>query len=94
MIVTPENGLYSFNVVSRHASANKQQAHLYVNRNLHSYAGRAKCVSGGWSNVNLDATLKLKKNDKVHVELVGQVYAAFDVRTIYFEGRMIARLDQ
>ena len=73
--------------MSRHKSAGRQGARLCLNGKVHSDAE-------GYSNINVNATLKLKKNDKVHVELFGQICDAFFDRSNYFEGRMIARLDQ
>lgn len=87
----PENGLYYFKVCCRQESINYGQIHLYINANLHIYADR-KSSNNSYGFVNIDTTLKLVKNDKVHVRFYGDLYSTY-APTTYFEGRMIARLD-
>ena len=75
---------------------NRGHINLYLNDNSHIYAERGN--TNHWF-VNIDTTLKLVKNDKVHVRLSGCLSIAEIVHwennasSTYFEGRMVARLD-
>ena len=89
----PENGLYSFYACCLKKSSSFGQIYLYLNKNLHIYAERAESNNRD-GFVNIDTTLKLVKNDKVQVTFWGNLYQTNDSRTTYFEGRMIARLDE
>ena len=89
----PENGLYSFYACCRQQSSNYGQIHLDLNNNLHIYADRAES-NNKMGFVNIDTTLNLVKNDKVDVRFNGNLYCTNDSRSTYFEGRMIARLDE
>ena len=89
----PENGLYSFNAFCGQNSSNYGGIRLHVNDNLHIYAERAES-NNRLGFVNIDTTLKLVKNDKVDVRFSGTLGDTNDSMTTYFEGRMIARLDE
>ena len=89
----PENGLYSFYACSSQKSSNHGQIRLYLNDSLHIYAYRAES-NNNLGFVNIDTTLKLVKNDKVDVRFHGNLHNTRDAQLTYFEGRMIARLDE
>ena len=89
----PENGLYYFKACCMQHSSNYGAIYLYLNDNQHIYARRAESNSS-YGFVNIDTTLKLVKNDKVHVRFHGDLYYTNQPETTYFEGRMIARLDE
>ena len=44
--------------------------------------------------VTIQATLKLDKNDKIHVRFEYELFDTNDKRSTVFEGRLIARLDE
>ena len=89
----PENGLYYFKACCLQASTNYGYIHLYLNDKQHIYAVRAESNNND-GFVNIDTTLKLVKNDKVHVRFYGDLYQTHYALTTYFEGRMVARLDE
>ena len=89
----PENGLYSFNAFCLQKSSRNGWIHLYLNNNEQIYALRAES-NNNYGSVNIDTTLKLAKNDKVDVRFYGDLCNTNVERTTYFEGRMIARLDE
>ena len=70
---------------------NRGHINLYLNDNSHIYAERGN--TNHWF-VNIDTTLKLVKNDKVHVRFSGDFASTNVASTTYFEGRMIARLEE
>ena len=88
----PENGLYSFYACCLQDSSKPGYIHLYLNDNQHIFARRAES-NNNWGFVNIDTTMKLVKNDNVHVRFNGTLYNTNIASTTYFEGRMIARLD-
>lgn len=88
----PENGLYSFHVHCGQKSRNVGTIYLHHN-NGRIYARRAES-NDNFGFINIDATLKLAKNDKIHVGFYGHLFYLADAGTTYFEGRMIARLDE
>ena len=89
----PENGLYSFYAFCRQQSSNYGEIRLHLNDNLHIYAFRAES-NNKLGFVNIDTTLKLVKNDKVDVRVYGNLADTHHAPITYFEGRMIARLDE
>ena len=89
----PENGLYYFKACCRQASSNYGEIRLYLNNNLHIYAER-ESSNDNVGFVNIDTTLKLVKNDKVHVRFQGDLFYTYNASTTNFEGRLIARLDE
>jgi len=88
----PENGLYSFYACCVQQSSCYGQINLYLNNNQHIYASRAES-NNNLGFVNIDTTLKLVKNDKVHVRFNGNLCGTIWPEITYFEGRMVARLD-
>ena len=92
-LTVPENGLYSFYACCLQNSSSYGQIYLYLNNDLHIYAERAES-NNSLGFVNIDTTLKLAKNDKVDVRFHGTLYNTNCEETTYFEGRMIARLDE
>ena len=88
----PENGLYYFKACCHQHSSNYGGIYLYLNDNSHIYAERAES-NNNIGFVNIDTTLKLVKNDKVHVRFYGYLCDTHNAQTTYFEGRMVARLD-
>ena len=89
----PENGLYSFNVLCKQQSSSYGYISLSLNDNEHAYAVREESDNRR-GFVNINTTLKLVKNDKVHVRFEGCFWSTNDAPSTYFEGRMIARLDE
>lgn len=89
--VAPVNGLYSFTVFCRHNSSGYSSVVLYLNGEIHTFAPRATSSNGF---VNIYTTLKLVTNDKLNVRFEKDLYRTDDERTTYFEGRLIARLDE
>ena len=89
----PENGLYFFNAACEQKSSNYGFVNLHLNDDMHYYAGRENSYNDRGS-VTIDTTLKLSKNDKVHVRFNGHFNQTNSVQTTLFEGRMIARLDE
>ena len=89
----PENGLYYFKACCQQMSSNYGDIILYLNDKQHIYVTRAESNNNGGS-VNIDTTLKLVKNDKVHIRFYGDFYYTHDGNSTYFEGRMIARLEE
>ena len=89
----PENGLYSFNAFCRHKSSYNGYISLNLNDNQHIYAGTAESNNND-GFVNIDTTLKLVENDKVDVRFNGNLCDTNYAPSTYFEGRMIARLDE
>ena len=89
----PENGLYSFYACCRQKSSSYGEIRLYLNNNGHIYADRAES-NNNCGFVNIDTTLKLAKNDKVDVRFRGDLMDTKFEQSTYFQGRMIARLDE
>ena len=79
----PENGLYYIKAFIRQMSNNYEQIHLCLNDNSHIFAERKSNNSYGF--VNIDTTLKLVKNDKVHVRFHGSLYSNTDAQTTYLK---------
>ena len=88
----PANGLYCFNALCLQEASAEGQILLYINDNQHILAERKS--NGNYGFVNIDTTLELVKNDKVDVRFLGQLDNLSDKETTYFEGRMIARLNE
>ena len=88
----PENGLYCFNVFARNSSSTNGWINLCVNNERHAYAGRSESY-GKIGIVNLVTTLKLVKNDSVHVRFENQLHDTHNAMTTFFEGRLVARYD-
>ena len=89
----PENGLYSFNVFCTQASHNWGSVYLYLNERQHIEAKRAAYRSY-CGFVSINTTLKLAKNDKIHVRFEQNLYDTnYDLST-YFEGILVTRLDE
>ena len=89
----PENGLYYFKACCLQDSSNYGKIYLYLNDNSHIFARRAES-NNKYGFVNIDTTLKLVKNDKVHVRFYGDLYYTNGAQATYFEGRLIARLEE
>ena len=89
----PENGLYCFNATCYQASSYYGQIFLYVNGNEHVWTARAE-TNNEEGFVNIDTTLELAKNDKVHVRLYGKFDNLTVKQTTFFEGRLVARLNE
>ena len=89
----PENGLYYFKACCLQRSSNLGRIYLYLNNSLHIHAYR-QSSNNNYGFVNIDTTLKLVENDKVHVRFNGDLHNTHDGGSTYFEGRMIARLDE
>ena len=91
----PENGLYCFHVNCMQASSDHGEIHFYINDNEYIWAARAESSSKHGS-VNIDTTLELVENDKVDVRFCGKFGYGYerDKMTNYFEGRLIARLNE
>jgi len=88
----PENGLYYIKAFCWQQSSNNGEIYLFLNDNVHIYAYRGESNNNG-GFVNIDTTLKLVKNDKVHVGFNGNLGWTNEAKTTFFEGRMVARLD-
>ena len=88
----PENGLYCFNAKCWHGySSTRGEIKLYINGGDHVTTKRESDGKVGF--VNIHTTLELVKNDKVDVRFWSELlYVNSD--TTYFEGRMIARLNE
>ena len=86
----PENGLYSFYAYCRLYFG---EIRLYLNDYSRIHESRAESNSS-YGFVHIDTTLKLVKNDKVHVRFSGDFASTNVASTTYFEGRMIARLEE
>ena len=89
----PENGLYSFYACCRQESSTWGKIKLFLNEHQHIYAGRAESYQS-MGFVNIETTLKLVKNDKVDVRFEGHLSLTHDTPSTYFEGRMVAKLDE
>ena len=89
----PENGLYYLRACCRQKSSNYGQIYLYLNDHDKIYAKRAES-NNSYGFVNIDITMKLVKNDKVHVRFAGDLADTYNEWTTHFEGRMVARLDE
>jgi len=89
----PENGLYYFKACCTQKSSIYGQIDLFLNDTSHIYTSRAESNNKD-GFVNIDTTLKLVKNDKVHVRFQGNLYWTNEAKTTFFEGRMVARLDE
>ena len=89
----PENGLYSFNVLCKQQSSSYGYISLSLNDQEHAYAVREESDNRR-GFVNINTTLKLVKNDKVHARFYGNLYATNSEKTTFFEGRRIARLEE
>ena len=89
----PENGLYSFNVFCTQASTHWGSAYLYWNERQHIEAKRA-AYRGYCGFVSINTTLKLVKNDKIHVRFEQNLYDTNYELSTYFEGILVTRLDE
>ena len=89
----PTDGLYSFHIASRHKSGRYGQINLRVNDCVQSYC-YVEESSTDIGFVNIQTTLKLNKNDKVHARFSNELYNTTDGLATYFEGRLIARIDE
>ena len=92
-LTVPENGLYCFHVTSRQESSTRGYIQLYINGNRHIFARRAES-NGNFGFVSIDTTLELAKNDKVDVRFHGRLECTSDKEATYFEGRLVARLNE
>ena len=88
----PTAGLYSFNVSCSHQS---DACYIYIfdNSGIRSRAYREH-LSGDSGGVAIQTTLKLTENDKIHVRIRYNLCDTQDANTTFFEGRLIARLDE
>ena len=91
----PENGLYSFYACCSPASSSHGYIYLFLNHksNIEVFKVESNSSKTGKS-VNFNTTLKLVKNDKVDVRFDGNFVHTKETTITYFEGRMIARIDE
>ena len=91
----PENGLYSFYACCEQGASSYGYISLYLNGNSRIYARtRTSNDDYGGRFINIYTTMKLVKNDKVYVGFYGNLYATDHAPATFFEGRLIARLDE
>ena len=88
----PKNGLYSFLANFYHGSTSHGGISLYLNDEQKTWTPRGES-SGNHGFITFNTTLQLVKNDKVDIRLYGGVSNLTDPMTTFFEGRLIARID-
>ena len=89
--------MFTFVSTARHNSYNFGFLHLVVNGlqlSTSSRANRARSNTGDQDEIWLNATLQLNKGDKVSVVMTGELFQLNNPKTTYFEGRLIANLEQ
>ena len=89
----PQNGLYSFFVTCRKGSGDNAHVQLYLNdvQQTEAYKANGDCKDG---TVQMFTTWMLMKNDKVHVRFWGSLRDTNVAKFIFFEGRMVAGLEE
>ena len=91
--IVPEKGLYFFQVCCKQKSRTRGTVVLYRNDEIFTFGSKADSYNNH-GHVNVQTTLELVKNDKIHVCFGQELYNTDDARTTYFEGRLIAKLDE
>ena len=91
----PENGLYSFHACCRHFSRNIGRISLkYGGSETPLISAEREYRESNIGYVKIDTTVKLVKNSKVNVPFSGDLFNTNHSGSTWFEGRMIARLDE
>ena len=89
--------MFTFISTARHNSKKCGCLHLRVNGtqiSTSSRANHAKSSSEDQAQIWLNATLQLNKGDEVSVQMIGELSQLSNPKTTYFEGRLIANLEE
>ena len=99
IFTAPTDGLYSFYATARCCHReNWSIIYLFVNGDEYNFSSyytiaNSDNVQRGVP-VTIQTTLKLEKSDKVEVRLEGGLSTTLSIYCIYFEGRLISRIDE
>ena len=91
----PENGLYTFHVSCQQKSNNSGTVYLYLNDIMQTSAskvGKSNATSAG--TIKIQITLKLTKDDIIYVRFESYLYNTSSEENTYFEGRLIAKINE
>ena len=89
--------MFTFVSTARHNSFNFGWLHLRVNGiqiSTSSRANHARSDMEHQAQIWLNATLQLNRGDKVSVQMTGELSQLNNPKTTYFEGRLIANLEE
>ena len=89
--------MFTFVSTARQNSYNFGYLHLSVNgihKTSSSRANHARSDTEHQAQIWLNATLQLNRGDKVSVEMNGDLSQLNNPKTTYFEGRLIANLEE
>ena len=89
--------MFTFVSTARHNSFNFGFLQLRVNSFeilTSSRANHARTTSEDQAQIWLNATLQLNRGDKVSVVMTGELSQLNNPKTTYFEGRLIANLEE
>ena len=93
--IVPENGLYTFNVSCEQKSSSHGTAYIHLNDSMQTSASKiSKSNATAAGTVKIQITLKLLKFDKIDVRFASNIYNTNGEHNTYFEGRLIARLNE
>ena len=97
VFTAPRTGLYTFSAQFRiEVHDDSTYAQLRVNGSLKAHSGSDNPTGRGSIPLPIQTTLKLAKDDKIEIRISGKMNICNTIcsEVTYFEGRLIARIDE
>ena len=95
----PVPGLYSFSITAKQKSYQYGYVRCCVNNIDVAYRCLSNCNNdlGPGMNagpISINTTLRLKKSDKVYINVGGHLFNLYDSKVTYFEGRLVSVINE